>query len=96
MKPGRPTLVGMTLAELEVAVGPRQDARMRSKQLAHHLYRRFVAAWDAMADLPTTLRSELAERFDVQPLEVASRRTSTDGVDKLLVHNGDGNVYECV
>jgi 23S rRNA (adenine2503-C2)-methyltransferase len=86
----------MTLAELEAAVGPRQDARLRSKQLAHHLYRRFANAWDAMADLPAALRSDLAERFDVQPLHLASRRSSTDGVDKLLVHNGNGNVYECV
>ena len=96
MNSGRPTLVGMTLAEIEAAVGPRQDARMRSKQLAHHLYRRFAATWDGMADLPASLKADLAARFDVQPLEVASRRTSTDGVDKLLVHNGDGNVYECV
>ena len=96
MKPGEPTLVGMTPAELEAAVGPRQDARMRSKQLAHHLYRRFASTWDAMADLPGALRADLAEQFEVQPLQVASRRTSTDGVDKLLVHNGDGNVYECV
>lgn len=96
MKPGRPTLVGMTQPELEVALGPRKDARMRSKQLAHHLYRRFASSFDAMADLPAALRTELAEQFDVQPLSIASERHSTDGVDKLLVHNGDGNVYECV
>ena len=96
MNSGRPTLVGMTQPELEVAVGPRQDARMRAKQLAHHLYRRFAAEWESMADLPATLRGELTEVFDIQPLEVASHRTSTDGVEKLLVHNGDGNVYECV
>ncbi|HLK13972.1 MAG TPA: 23S rRNA (adenine(2503)-C(2))-methyltransferase RlmN [Fimbriimonadaceae bacterium] len=96
MKPGRPTLVGMTLPELESAVGPRPDARMRSKQLAHHLYRRFVASWESMADLPAALRVELQSLYDIQPLTVASHRRSTDGVDKLLVHNGDGNVYECV
>ncbi|MHB8637046.1 MAG: 23S rRNA (adenine(2503)-C(2))-methyltransferase RlmN [Fimbriimonadaceae bacterium] len=96
MKPGRPTLVGMTRVDLETAVGPRQDARMRSRQLTHHLYRRFESDWDAMADLPATLRAELAEHFAIQPLQVASRRHSSDGVDKVLVHNGDGNVYECV
>lgn len=96
MKPGRPTLVGLTQPEIEVAIGPRQDARMRSKQLAHHIYRRCVAQWDQMPDLPATLRSELAERYDVQPLAIASARHSSDGVDKLLAHNGDFNVYECV
>jgi 23S rRNA (adenine2503-C2)-methyltransferase len=32
----------------------------------------------------------------LQPLTVARQAVSTDGVEKLLVHNGDGQVYECV
>lgn len=49
-----------------------------------------------MLDLPADLRAELNERFLVQPLEIAAHRQSTDQVDKLLVHNGDNQVYECV
>jgi 23S rRNA (adenine2503-C2)-methyltransferase len=32
----------------------------------------------------------------VQPLEIAAHKHSKDGVDKLLVHSGDGQVFECV
>jgi 23S rRNA (adenine2503-C2)-methyltransferase len=49
-----------------------------------------------MLDLPAELRADLSQNFLVQPLEVATHKTSTDGVDKLLVHNGDHQVYECV
>ncbi len=86
----------MTREELKAILGGRPDAAWRSKQIAHHLYQRAVTSWDEMGDLPKSLRAELAENYIVQPLFTASHRTSTDGVDKLLVHNGDQQVYECV
>lgn len=86
----------MTRAELEEAVGDRPDARLRAKQLAHHLYARAIGDFEEMLDLPKDLRADLSERFVVQPLTVATHRSSTDGVEKLLVHNGDEQVYECV
>ena len=92
----KPSLVGMTRAEIRDILGERSDAALRSKQIAHHVYRRAATKFEEMADLPESLRAELAERFVVQPLFTASHRTSLDGVDKLLVHNGDNQVYECV
>lgn len=86
----------MTRTELAEAVGPRPDAAMRSRQIAAALYRRAVAEWDGLTDLPQALRDDLAGRFDIQPLTVARHAVSADGVEKLLVHNGDGQVYECV
>src|SRR5687767_15314196 len=49
-----------------------------------------------MLDLPKALRVELAERFVVQPLEASKHLTASDGVEKLLVHGGDHEVFECV
>jgi 23S rRNA (adenine2503-C2)-methyltransferase len=92
----KPSLVGMTRGELQEALGERSDANLRSKQLALHLYQRAEADFANMRDLPQSLREELAEKFVVQPLEVAQHKRSTDNVDKLLVHNGDSQVYECV
>ena len=77
-------------------LGDRKDAKLRSKQLAWHLYRRAEADFAEMGDLPANLREDLAEIYEVQPLHVSTHRHSTDDVDKLLVHNGDGQVYECV
>lgn len=86
----------MSREELRLALGDRSDARMRASQLALHLYRKAECDLSRVTDLPAALREELAERFRVQPLEVATHRKSTDGVDKLLVHGGDDEVFECV
>lgn len=91
-----PSLVGMDREELMVALGGRSDAKLRAKQLALHLYARAEDNLDNMRDLPGALREELKTKVVTQPLLVAKHRTSTDGVDKLLVHRGDDQVYECV
>jgi 23S rRNA (adenine2503-C2)-methyltransferase len=96
MEARKPSLLGMFRAELQAALGDRPDAKLRAKQLAWHLYRRAEQDLMAMGDLPLSLREELRERFSVNPLHVATHRKSADGVDKLLVHNGDRQVYECV
>lgn len=74
----------------------RTDTKLRAKQLALHLYQRAEDDLMGMEDLPKALRADLSERFVSQPLTVAAHRHSVDGVDKLLVHNGDFQVYECV
>jgi 23S rRNA (adenine2503-C2)-methyltransferase len=86
----------MTRGELKEALGDRSDAGLRSKQLAHHLYAKAEADFANMRDLPQSLREELAEKYVTQPLSVSQHKKSTDQVDKLLVHNGDEQVYECV
>src|SRR5437870_553555 len=96
MADAAPTLVGMTRDEIQAALGDRPDARLRAKQIAHHIYGRAVDSFDAMNDVPKDLREELANKFRIHPLQVAAHRTSTDGVDKLLVHSGDHQVFECV
>jgi len=91
-----PSLVGLTRAELEGLLADRPDAKLRAKQLGWHLYRRAENEIAAMGDLPADLRHRLAEAHCVSPIQTALHRTSTDGVEKLLVHGGDHNVYECV
>lgn len=96
MNPPAACLVGRTsaaLSELAVELGA---SAWRGKQLGSWIYRKAVARFEAMNDLPTKLRRHLAERFVVNPLQVADHRRSSDGVDKLLVHGGDGQVFECV
>lgn len=92
----RVPLVGLTAQEIAERLAPREDARWRAKQIAKWVYGKAVADFDAMRDLPATLRAELAEAFTVDPLTVARHAKSSDGVEKLLVHRGDGQVYECV
>lgn len=90
------SLVGMTREEIQIALGDRKDAKLRSKQLAIRLYQKAEVDLLAMSDIPESLRVELADKFQAQPLVIASQRHSSDDVDKVLVHNGDQQVYECV
>jgi 23S rRNA (adenine2503-C2)-methyltransferase len=90
------SLVGLDRAELTTFLEGRSDAKLRAKQLALHIYQKAEAEIKNMPDLPQALREELAERATADPLQVATHRHSKDDVDKLLVHRGDGQVYECV
>ena len=86
----------MTREEIATALGDIPNAKLRSKQIADALYKRAVGDIQAISDLPQTLRDDLSAKFQTQPLQIATQRHSTDDVDKLLVHNGDGQVFECV
>lgn len=92
----KPSLVGLSRDEIVVALGDRPNAKLRAKQIAGNLYQRAILDFQQMMDLPQTLRDELQDCFLPEPLQIATHRTSTDGVQKLLVHNGDNQVFECV
>ncbi len=90
------SLIGLTGDELAGLFPERPDARWRAKQIATWVYGKAVSSFDLMNDVPKALRQELATRYVVNPLHVARHLRSSDEVDKLLVHGGDGNVFECV
>lgn len=69
---------------------------MRTNQLAQWVYQKAAGSYEEMSDVPAALKKELSESLPLQPLTVSRHARSTDGVDKLLVHNGDEQVYECV
>jgi len=86
----------MTEAEIFALLQARPDGTWRAKQITNWIYRKAVADFEQMRDLPKELRQTLAQDFRVQPLTVSRHVTSTDKVDKLLVHGGDDQVFECV
>ncbi len=49
-----------------------------------------------MKNLPGKLLQSLDAEFCVHPLQIATHKHSDDNVDKLLVHRGDHQVFECV
>ena len=91
-----PALQGLSSAELVALLTEKGHPAMRGRQLATHLYQRAAQSLDALPDLPKALRDSLKAEFRVSPISIATHRKSSDGVEKLLVHNGDGQVYECV
>jgi len=98
---GLPSLVGLSQDEIRTALiqaelASEKDARMRAAQISRWIYVKAAEDFESMRDIPAALRQVLSERFTVSPLEVARHARSTDDVDKLLVHGGDGEVFECV
>ncbi len=91
-----PSLIGLDARELSAVATELGERAMRGRQLAVHLYRHAAQDLGSMSDLPAAFRARLAEGYQVSPLQVAKHATSLDGVDKLLVHNGDQQVFECV
>lgn len=96
MEKALPSLAGMNRAEIEAALGDIPSARMRAAQICKWVYAKACASFDEMHDIPAELRRWLSERFVVSPLQVSRHLKSSDGVEKLLVHGGDAQVYECV
>ncbi|MBX3097340.1 MAG: 23S rRNA (adenine(2503)-C(2))-methyltransferase RlmN [Fimbriimonadaceae bacterium] len=90
-------LVGLRTAELrQIAIGLGERA-FRGDQLAKWIYSKASTSLEQMHDLPIAFRDRLtSEGFVVSDLIVADHRHSSDDVDKLLLHNGDGQVFESV
>lgn len=96
LAPDSTPLVGMTTAELREVAASLGERPFRGAQVANWLYKRQAIDVADMADLPSAFRAGLAKGYRVSNQVQADHRRSTDGVDKLLLHNGDGQVYECV
>ncbi len=102
MAEAKPALIGLDRSELanlvaaDEALGGQKAAKMRASQIAKWIYAKAVDDFDQMTDLPASVRERLKEAYRVSPLTIATHRTSSDKVQKLLVHNGDNQVYECV
>ncbi len=104
--PAKPSLVGLSRAELMPAlagagVAPPQ-LKMRAQQLWHWLYVRGVRDFDAMTSVSKDLRQALAERFTLARPDVVAEQVSVDGTRKWLLrlpgeHAGEApHQVECV
>jgi 23S rRNA (adenine2503-C2)-methyltransferase len=57
---------------------------------------RGAAGYEAMTDVPRTLREELAARVPFSTLTLVTQRESSDGTIKVLFRTGDGHPVEAV
>jgi 23S rRNA (adenine2503-C2)-methyltransferase len=87
--PAKPSLVGLTRAELAQALGevgvPEKQRKMRVQQLWHWLYVRGARDFDAMTSVSKELRAALAQRFTLARPEVVAEQVSADGTRKWLL-----------
>lgn len=69
----------------------------RAKQVLHWLYKELVLSFDAMTNLPQTLRAQLGEHYKIGSAELVAQKISADGwTRKALLKMRDGSTVEAV
>ena len=104
--PAKPSLVGMSRAQLADALGtlgvPEAQRKMRAQQLWHWIYFRGFTEFDGMTSVSKELRAQLAEHFTLARPEVVAEQVSVDGTRKWLLrlpgdpYSGLPHDVECV
>jgi len=86
----------LTREELEARFKDWGEPAFRVPQLLDWLYARRATSWDAMSNLPKTLRATLRENFTLQTLELVRKQGSHDTTQKFLWKLADGAFIESV
>jgi 23S rRNA (adenine2503-C2)-methyltransferase len=98
VRPDKPSLVGMSRAELADALGelgvPPGQRKMRAQQLWHWLYVRGATAFDVMTNVSKELRTALDQHFTLARPEVVTEQVSIDGTRKWLLRLPSENPEE--
>jgi 23S rRNA (adenine2503-C2)-methyltransferase len=92
----KPSLTGIILEELADFLQKRGAPSYRAKQITDWIYKKRVASFDAMTDLPNELRAQLAAEFDTPKTEVVRVLGSKDTTHKFLFRLRDQNLIESV
>jgi 23S rRNA (adenine2503-C2)-methyltransferase len=86
----------LTREELESQFKNWNQPAFRVTQLLDWLYTRRATSWDAMSNLPKSLREKLRENFSLQILKLARKQGSQDTTQKFLWKLADGSFVESV
>lgn len=81
------------LKNLMVELGEKQ---YRGLQLAQWIYMRNAQSFDAMDNLPGTLRKQLAEKYVLVQPSIIQKLCSADGTTRYLLEMSDGDQTEAV
>ena len=89
-------LLGLNRDELREFMVSLDEKPYRSQQLYEATYRRRITGFDAMTELPKTLRRILDENALVTGVRIDNAFTSSDGTRRFLLKLGDGSEVESV
>ncbi|MDW8309290.1 MAG: 23S rRNA (adenine(2503)-C(2))-methyltransferase RlmN [Verrucomicrobiales bacterium] len=91
-----PDIKSLTADELAEHLRAEGQPTWRADQVLHWLYARRVTHFDAMTNLPKSLRSRLAETFALHTLELVRLQGAHDDTQKFLWRLADGALIESV
>ncbi len=92
----RPKLRALDVAGLEALVVSLGQPKFRGRQIYGWLWQKGARSFDAMTDLPKTLRERLAAETEIGTPEIANRQVARDGTVKLLLTLASGRQVETV
>jgi len=96
--PERPSLIGLSRAELAEKLGSvgvlEKQRKMRAQQLWHWMYVRGAKTFDEMTNVSKDMRAELEKHFTVERPEVVAEQISNDGTRKWLLRLPSGHASE--
>jgi 23S rRNA (adenine2503-C2)-methyltransferase len=72
------------------------EPAFRADQVQGWVFRRLARDYDAMTNVPRSLRDRMREAMPVRSTAIASDHVSGDGTTKLLLRLHDGETVECV
>ena len=91
-----PDIKSLTREELEAWFKENHEPAYRVKQLMDWLYVARATDWDAMSNLPKSLREKLRENFSLHALELVRKQGSRDTTQKFLWRLHDHALIESV
>jgi 23S rRNA (adenine2503-C2)-methyltransferase len=93
----RVSLLDLSLPELEAFLAKLGQPKFRARQVWEWIYKRYVADFDAMTNLPKPLREQLAGKATLTPLQPVAEMVSLDADTlKTLFQLPDGQTIETV
>lgn len=93
----RPLIFSETKETLAAALEAQGEKAFRAAQILDWIYKKRVASFEEMTNLPAGTRARLAEIYDFAPAElVAKSEQAGDATEKFLLRMRDGALVECV
>ena len=85
-----------TREELQAQFQAWDQPAFRASQLLEWLYLHRVIRWDAMTNLPASLRQRLSQHYSLDALTLVRRQGAPDATQKFLWRLSDGAMIESV
>ena len=92
----KPSIYSLRLEDLQSWVEQQGEKPFRATQIFEWLYKKRVASFEEMTNIPKALRERLDEHFVITTLKTLVQQTSKDGTMKFLFELHDGYSIETV
>lgn len=89
-------IIGQSREDLKAIIKECGAPAFRANQLWHWLYHRGARSFEDMANMPLSLRNDLASAYVIERPTIATAQASTDGTQKWLLRFSDGEEAETV